>query len=137
MTDTVIATFEGPLDGFSINLSVLNSTTSDIRVFGISGGTAKFPLVWDSFGAYSGPATLGTTTGVDTEVVMVRFTGFSANETVRFTGIDPDFMNDNVSSVRVLDIMGAKAIALFADGTSAFAVFEPTIDGKLRAVLVK
>lgn len=137
MADTVIATFDGPLDGFAINLTITNDADGEIRAFGISGRTARFPMTWDSFGAFSGPATLGTVTGVDTEVIMARFTNFGSGDTIRFTSVDPDFTGDNVSSVRVLDLEGCKTTVLFSDGTTAFGCFEVTTDAELRAVMVK
>ena len=43
MAEEVVATFTGPLDSFSINLSVENASNADVRSFAISSLTAKFP----------------------------------------------------------------------------------------------
>lgn len=137
MAEEVVATFSGPLNSFSINLSVENATQSDIRAFGISSRTAKFPMVWDSFGAFSGPATLTSTNGLDTEVVLARFANFGPGDTVAFNGIDPDFTGDASSGVRVLDMSGSRAVVLFADGRSGFGEFQATDTGTVRAVITK
>lgn len=137
MAQELTAQFTGPLDSFSINLSLNNATKSDIRAFGISSRTAKFPMIWDSFGTPSGPATITSTNGVDTEVVMVRLQNFGPGETLDFNGIDPDFTGDASSGVRVLDIQGARAIAIFADGSTGFGVFDVDDGGALSAVMTK
>ena len=77
MAEEVVATFSGPLDSFSINLTIDNASNSDVREFGISGRTARFPVTWDSFGSLAGPVTATATNGVDTEVVMVHLSNFS------------------------------------------------------------
>ncbi len=137
MAQEVVATFSGPLNSFNINLTVENATNSDIRELGISGQTSKFPVTWDSFGSFSGPANLISTTGLDTEVVLLSFANFSGGAAVTLSGIDPDFTGDISSGVRVLDISGARAVALFADGTSAFGEFIVTDNDTLQAVLTK
>ena len=137
MAEEVVATFSGPLNSFSINLTCENATNSDVRAFGISSRTAKFPTTWDSFGGFSGPATVTSTEGLDTEVVLVRFANFGPGDTVTFSGIDPDFTGDTSSGVRVLDMSGSRAIVLFADGSTGFGEFEATEAGTLRAVITK
>ncbi|MEU6708990.1 hypothetical protein [Streptomyces wuyuanensis] len=137
MAEEVVATFAGPLNSFSINLTLSNSTTSDVAAVGISSRTAKFPVTWDSMGTFGGPATLTSTVGVDTEVVIANFTGFSAGEQVSFTGIDPDFTGAPSAGVRVLDMAGTRAFVQFADGTTGFGEFEATTTGTLRAVISK
>jgi hypothetical protein len=137
MAEEVVGTFAGPLNSFSINLRLDNASRSQIRSFGISGRTAKFPVTWDDFGTFAGPATVLSTTGLDTEVVLVRFSGFDPGEQVAFTGIDPDFTGDTSSGVRVLDLSGARAYVLFSDGLTGFGEFEPTDGGTLRAVITK
>ena len=137
MAEEVVATFDGPLDGFSITLSITNSSTSAVRVFGISGRTAKFPVTWDSFGTYSGTPTHTGNTGTDTEVLLARFSGFDNGETVKFTGIDPDFTGDTSSGIRVLDLVGSRATVFFADGTTGFGVFEVTDKGKVQAIVTR
>jgi hypothetical protein len=137
MAEEVVATFPGPLDSFSINLTVDNASNSDVRALGISSRTAKFPITWDSFGASAGAATVIATDGLDTEVLMVRFANFGPGVQVSFNGIDPDFTNDTSSGVRVLDMEGSRAVVLFSDGTSGFGEFEPTDDGTLRVVITK
>jgi hypothetical protein len=137
MAEEVVATFKGPLNSFSINLTVKNDSKSDIRMFGISGRTAKFPVTWDNFGAFAGPATLTSTVGLDTEVVVQRFSNFNPNETVDFNGIDPDFTGDLSSGVRVLDIEGSRAVVIFSDGESGFGEFEVNDNGELQAILTK
>lgn len=137
MADELVATFNGPFDSFSINLSLQNTSGGSIRSFGISGRTAKFPVTWDTIGSASGPATVLSTDGLDTEVVTIRFSNFDDGETVDFSGIDPDFTGSSSSGVRVLDIEGARAMVFFDDGTSAFAEFEATDEETLMAVLTK
>lgn len=137
MAEEVVATFAGPLDSFSINLTLGNASRSQVRSFGISGRTAKFPVTWDSLGAFSGPATVLSTTGLDSEVALVRFSGFAPGEQVTFRGIDPDFTGDTSAGVRVLDLSGTRALVLFSDGTTGFGEFEPTDEGTLRAVIPK
>ena len=102
MAEEVVATFSGPLDSFSINLTIDNASNSDVREFGISGRTAKFPVTWDSFGSLAGPVTATATDGVDTEVVMVHLSNFGPGVQASFNGIDPDFTGDSSSGVRVL-----------------------------------
>ncbi|MFC5800345.1 hypothetical protein [Streptomyces formicae] len=137
MAEEVVATFDGPLNSFSINLALSNATSSEVQSVGISGRTAKFPVTWDSMGTFGGPATLTSTVGVDTEVVIANFTGFSPGEQVSFTGIDPDFTGAPSAGVRVLDMAGTRAFAQFADGTTGFGEFEATTAGTLRAVISK
>ena len=138
MAEEVVATFDGPLDSFSITLSITNSSTLSVRTFGISGRTAKFPVTWDSFGTYSGAPVVHTgNTGLDTEVVLAHFTGFDNGKTVKFTGIDPDFTGDVSSGIRILDLTGCRATVFFSDGTTGFGEFEATENNKLRAVLTR
>jgi hypothetical protein len=137
MAEEVVATFLGPLDSFSINLTLENASKSAVRGFGISGRTAKFPIIWDSGGTFSGPATVMSTVGIDTEVVFVRFANFDPGDTLKFSGIDPDFHGDTSSGVRVLDISGSRAVVLFEDGATGFGEFKATDEGTLRAVITK
>ncbi len=135
VAEKAVATFAGPLNSFSINLTLENASKSEIREVGISGRTAKFPTTWDSFGAFTGPATLKSTAGLDSEVVLLSFANFAQGVKVKFSGVDPDFTGDVSSGVRVLDMAGMHAVALFADGTTAFGEFAVTDDQQLRAVL--
>lgn len=137
MAEEVVATFPGPLDSFSINLTIDNASNSDVREFGVSGRTAKFPVTWDSFGVLTGPATVTSTDGEDTEVVIVHFSNFAPGVQAQFNGIDPDFTGASSSGVRVLDMEGSRAFVLFSDGASGFGEFESTDDGTLRAVITK
>lgn len=137
MAEEVVATFAGPLNSFGINLSINNATNGAVLAVGLSGRTAKFPVVWDTVGTFSGPATLNSTVGVDTEVVTFNFSGFATGETVSFTGMDPDFNGEVSSGVRVLDLEGSKLIAYFADGTCGFGVFAADDSGVLRATASK
>jgi hypothetical protein len=137
MAEEVVATFSGLLDSFSTNLTLDNASNSDVREFGISGRTAKFPVTWGSFGVLAGPVTATATDGVDTEVVMVHLSNFGPGVQASFTGIDPDFTGDSSSGVRVLDMEGSRAFVLFSDGSSGFGEFEPTDHGTLRAVITK
>ena len=137
MAQEVVATFNGPLNSFSINLTVQNDSSSDVRMFGISGRTAKFPITWDNFGTFAGPATVTSTIGLDTEVVLQRFSNFNQGEQVSFSGIDPDFTGDTSSGVRVLDISGARAVVIFSDGETGFGEFEVNDDGELQAIITK
>ena len=132
MADEVVASFAGPLNSFGFNLTVTNSTPVEVRFFGISGRTARFPTTFDSMGTFSGPATLVSVNGLDTEVVMVQLAGFTAGEAVRFTGIDPDFTGDNSSGARVFDLEGSRFIVLFADATTAFGEFYVKQDPRSR-----
>lgn len=137
MAEEVVATFAGPLNSFSINLTISNASGSEVQSVGISGRTAKFPVTWDSMGSFAGPATLSSTVGVDTEVVIANFTGFSPGEQVTFSGVDPDFTGATSAGVRVLDLVGGRAFVQFADGTTAFGDFEVTSAGTVRAVMTK
>lgn len=137
MAQELVATFAGPLNSFSINLTLENATSSAVRTFGISGRTAKFPVTWDSIGTLSGPATVTSTIGVDTEVVLVNFANFDPNDVVTLTGVDPDFTGDPSAGVRVLDIAGSRVIVYFADGSTTFGEFESTEAGTLMAVATK
>ena len=137
MAQELVATFDGPLDSFSINLNLQNASSGEVREVGVSTRTAKFPILFDTFGSYSGPATLVGTDGVDTEVVTARFANFSPDEAVKFVGMDPDFQGDVSSGVRVGDFAGSRMVVLFADGSTGFGEFQPTNDGKLRAVATK
>lgn len=135
MAEEVVASFAGPLNSFGINLSVTNASTLEVRSFGISGHTAKFPVVWDSVGVISGPATVLGTNGTDTEHFLTRFSGFAPGEAVKYTGIDPDFAGDTSSGVRVLDLTGCRAIVMFSNGTTGFGEFHPTDKGTLQAII--
>ncbi|MZE81339.1 hypothetical protein [Streptomyces xinghaiensis] len=137
MAQEVVATFAGPLSSFSVNLTINNGSGAQVQSFGISGRTAKFPVTWDSMGSFSGPATLTSTVGVNTEVVIANFSGFAPGEQVAFSGIDPDFTGSASAGVRILDIAGSRAYVLFSDGTTAFGEFEATTAGTLRAVMSK
>lgn len=137
MAEEVVATIPGPLNSFSFSLSVNNASTVQVRAFGISGRTAKFPVTIDSMGSFSGPATLLGVAGVDTEVVTVRLSGFGPGETIRFSGMDPDFTGDMSSGVRVGDMKGARFIAYFSDGRTGFGEFQPGTDGGMTAVATK
>ena len=137
MAQELVATFEGPLDSFSINLNLQNASSGEVREVGVSTRTAKFPILFDTFGSYSGPATLVGTDGVDTEVVTARFANFSPDKAVKFVGMDPDFQGDVSSGVRVGDFAGSRMVVLFADGSTGFGEFPPTNDGKLRAAATK
>lgn len=137
MAEEVVATFSGPLDSFSINLTLENATRAEVRAFGISCRTARFPITWDTFGTFAGPATVISTEGLESEVVMVRFANFGPGETVTFNGIDPDFTGDTSSGTRVLDISGSRSVVLFADGSTGFGEFEATDDATVRAVITK
>jgi len=137
MAQELVATFSGPLNSFSINLTLDNSSKCSVRAFGISGRTAKFPTTWDSFGSFSGPAAVTSTTGLDTEVVFIRFSNFDPGDKVKFAGIDPDFTGDTSSGVRVLDMSGARIVVLFSDGITGFGEFEATDKGTLRAIITK
>ena len=137
MAEEVVATFSGPLNAFSINLTLENASNSAVRAFGISGRTAKFPITWDSFGTFSGPASVTSEVGVDTEVIFLRFSNFDPGDTLNFNGIDPDFTGDISSGVRVLDISGARSVVLFADGSTGFGEFDATDEGTLQAVITK
>ena len=137
MAQELVATFDGPLDSFSINLSLQNASSGEVREVGVSTRTAKFPILFDTFGSYSGPATLVGTDGVDAEVVTARFANFSPDKAVKFVGMDPDFQGDVSSGVRVGDFAGSRMVVLFADGSTGFGEFQPTNDGKLRAVATK
>lgn len=150
MADEVVATFSGPLNSVvgsapgGSTLTVRNATNENIREFGISGRTAKFPIRWDVFPEPRGSA-VGTVaiTGVNTEVVMVTFPDFNPGETVEFKDpatsveIDADLARDPISNVKVLDLEGARAVAVLASGATAFGEFEATANGTLRAVLTK
>ncbi len=135
MANEVVATFPKPLDSFSINLRIENNTTTTVRAFGLSGRTAKFPITWDSTGSFSGSATITGITGLDTEVVFIRFSGFGQGETVSFSGIDPDFTGDVSSGVRVIDIVGSRSIVLFGDGSTGFGEYEVNGNGDLVAII--
>lgn len=137
MAQEVVATFSGPLDSFSINLTVENATRTQVRAFGISARTAKFPITWDSCGVAAGPAVITSTVGLDTEVVMMRFSNFNAGATMSFNGIDPDFTGDISSGVRVLDMLGTRVVVIFGDGTTGFGEFEVDDNGTLRAIITK
>jgi hypothetical protein len=137
MAEEVVATFSGPLNSFSINLTLENASNSVVRAFGISGRTAKFPITWDTFGTFSGPASVTSKVGADTEVILLRFANFDPGDTLNFNGIDPDFTGDISSGVRVLDISGARSVVLFADGSTGFGEFDATDEGTLQAVITK
>jgi hypothetical protein len=90
MAEEVVATFSGPLSAVvgpppvaGSELTVHNATSHNIKEFGISGRTAKFPVTWDEFPKPSGgPVGDVTIVGENTEVVMVRFQHFNPTETV-------------------------------------------------------
>ncbi len=135
MAQEVVATFPGPLSSFSINLQLDNSTKSFIRAVGISSQTAKFPAIWDSFGSPSGPVSVISTNGLDTQVVFLRFSGFAPGEKINFNGIDPDFVGDSSSGVHVGDLAGTRIVVVLPDLTARFGEFEATDSGELRAVV--
>ncbi len=137
MAEEVVAIFSGPLNSYSINLTLENASKSVVRAFGISGRTAKFPVTWDSFGTFSGPAAVTSMVGVDTEVVFLRFSNFDPGDTLKFSGIDPDFTGNISSGVRVLDMSGTRAVVLFADGKTGFGEFKATDKGILQAIITK
>ena len=108
----ILAGFPGPLDSYSINLMIINNTNQPIWLFTLNGRYAHHgPLIWDSMGTFAGPATLRHLKGVDTQSVMAVFSGFDPGETVTFTGIDPDFIGDPSSGVRVGEIAGSLSFA--------------------------
>jgi len=137
MANQLRASFAAPLDSFSINLTLENQTKCDIVGFGISGRTSKFPITWDSFGVFGGPANVVSTVGVDTEVVFLRFQNFGPGDSVTFSGIDPDFTGDVSSGVRVGDIAGGRIVVLFSDGTTGFGEFVEGGGGILVAEAAK
>src|SRR5437867_766741 len=64
--DNITATFPGGAGSFAINLRLTNNTTASNVIFQIRGQNAvQCPLVWDTFGTYTGAATLVSVTGVD------------------------------------------------------------------------
>ena len=128
------ATIAGPLDFSQINLTIENTGGADIVSFGISGRTAKFPITWDNFGTFSGPATLDSTVGVDTEVVIHEFSNFGPGDSVSFNVIDADFTGAPSSAVRVGDIAGSQAMMKLSDGTTLFGEFRPNGSGSLHVV---
>jgi len=134
MAHDVIASFGGPLSGFAIELSVVNTSGIEVKAFGISGRTARFPITFDSMGMFSGPATLTGVSGVNTEVIIAHLNGFTPDETVRFEGIDPDFTGDNSSGVRVFDLEGCRFLVIYADGSNGSGEFAIDDEGTLRAV---
>lgn len=144
MADLVVATF-APLNATvpAAQLRVQNDSglTLDVDRFGISGRTAKFPVTWDGFAVAADPTqSVVSISGVGDEVVFVTLNNFDAGDFVTFT-VDADFTGDpnppSPSVVRVLDISGARAMVVFSDNTTAFGVFEPAVDGSLRAVMLK
>lgn len=137
MAEEVVATFDGPLDSYSINLMVDNASRVEVLTFGISGRTAKFPITWDSVGEISGQATVVGTEGEDTEVFLTTFSGFGPGQNVKYSGMDPDFTGASSSGVRVLDMCGSRATVFFSDGTTGFGEFHPTNDGMLKAVITR
>jgi hypothetical protein len=104
--ETVIATFPGPLDSYSIDLTILNNTSGELTSFTLDGQREVDPITWDDMGSFSGPATLEALEGVDTEVVVATFSGFESGEAIGFSGIDPDFTGDPSSGVTVGDLAG-------------------------------
>ncbi|MBM3242384.1 hypothetical protein FJZ31_39495 [Candidatus Poribacteria bacterium] len=111
----------GPLDSYSINLTIVNNTEKPLRAFVLSGKRHPFePLIWDNIGAFSGPATLTSVTGEDTEVVVFKFSGFEPGESVSFSGMDPDFPSQ--PSVMVGEIAGT--ISLVVAGGLSIAKYE-------------
>jgi hypothetical protein len=151
MANEVVATFAAPLNrnlngsAFANSLTIANAANATLDSFGISGRTARFPVTWsrfDGFVANPGSAVaLQNTVGVGSEVVHVTFAGFDPTESASFTQIDADFTNEPQppdSVVEVLDLEGARAVAILVGGASATGEFEVAIVGGnavLRAVL--
>ncbi|WP_163835285.1 hypothetical protein [Spartinivicinus ruber] len=133
----VIAKFPNALDSYAIDLQIENMSNFHIRSFGLSSLTARFPVTWDSVGSFNGPATLVKTTGLDTNVVFFKFSGFSNGETVKFKGMDPDFTGDISSGVHNIDIEGSTAIVQLSNGETLFGKFEVDHKGDLTAILTK
>jgi hypothetical protein len=130
----VIAIFSKPMNSIASKITILNKTNKDIRGFGLSGRATKYPITWDTFGGVTGPVTVTSTNGVDTNDVYVKFNGFDPGEKVSF-GLDADFTGDNSSSVRVRDLKGAKAIAQLDNGKFLFGEFKKDSKGNLSADL--
>ncbi len=121
--ESVTATFPGPLDSFSINLTIVNGSSESIVSFVLDGQRETDAITWDSMGSFSGPATLEMLNGEDTEVVVAIFSGFDPGEAVSFTGIDPDFTGDPSSGVTIGDIAGLRS-AVETAGLAGDDVYE-------------
>jgi hypothetical protein len=147
----VVATFGGALNSIvaqgvpTATLKIDNTSGADVLRFGISGKTCKFSIIWDAFGGFGAiggvlldPAFgVNGITGENTEVVMAGFIAFNNGDSVTFSDLDADLEGDSNSTVRVLDLLGARAVAVLGDGTSAFGEFTVTNSSTLRAVLIR
>lgn len=130
----VTAIFSKPMNSTANKITIVNKTNRDIRGFGLSGRVTKYPITWDSFGGASGPVTVTSTKGVDTNDVYIKFSGFDPGEKVSF-GLDADFTGDKSSGVRVRDLRGVRAIAQLDNGKFLFGEFKKDSHGNLSAVL--
>ncbi|MGD9546848.1 MAG: hypothetical protein AB7V45_04770 [Candidatus Krumholzibacteriia bacterium] len=130
-------TFPGPATSFAINLTIVNNAPVDIDAWGIDGASANDGhIIWDTFGAFSGPATLTSTTGIDTERVIAFFSGFSPGESVTFSGIDPDILGNPSFGVTVGGIANSRTGArghgqtfystFVSDGVNTYAIIGPS-----------
>ncbi|MEJ8632036.1 hypothetical protein [Streptomyces sp. MS2.AVA.5] len=97
-----------------------------VRPFGYQRPYGRVPLTWD-MGSFAGPATLTSTAGVDTEVVVASLPGFAPGEQVSFTGVDADLTSTNPGP----------GLSQFAGGATGLPEFEGETSGTLRAVLSK
>lgn len=133
----VMATISGPLSSTDVVLTIENDGSEDVAAFGISGRTSRFPVTWDNFSGFSslptGSATRTNTVGVDSEVVLVEFSGFIPGESVVFDRIEGDFTGDPNSGVRVGDIAGSQAMVRLSNGITFTGEFRPDGNGSLVA----
>jgi hypothetical protein len=133
----VVATFQGTLNSTVSTLKIKNNSGSDVLRFGISGQECKFPVTWDAFVGFAplvGTATQVSINSVGTEVVMVGLNNFDDGDEVQYNGIDAGLTGDSSSTVLVLDLLGARAVAV-AGGKSLFGEFRVANNGSLQAVL--
>jgi hypothetical protein len=116
--------FQGPDDGFNINLSITNeaSSTLDILEIELIGTTGLFfPVLWDSAGTPGGPVG-PSISGAGTQVLTITFTNFNPGETFTLTVMDPD--GDPVpADVFVSDLIGVQARFTFSDSSTALYSF--------------
>jgi len=92
LPQTVTFTFPGPLDGWQIDLYIANGAPVDVDAIVLDGSPVDpYPILWDSYGTFGGPAILDTITGEDTHVLTATFIGFEPGETVYFLTMDPDY----------------------------------------------
>lgn len=119
----VNAYFDGPIDSFSINLTIENLATSTVDIVSVllDGSTANaFPILWDSPGfVINPPGATASFAGVDTQMLTINIAdtpdGLNPGEALGLVGMDPDG-DPGPAGVSVGELAGVRMVFTFRGG---------------------